>query len=162
MERYRPELWRVLCGDLSFHVVCACPFGNNFLFLTLYSHLISPGGLTETFLCGGVPPNVYEPESVYARTYGVYKESTGPFCCIANSSKKRLQRGTRPTMLNTPKMPPGLSRSSNTCKRTKSSCLLGHSRLREFSSLVSCLECMVSTAVYKMRYSCLTKNRWLG
>ncbi|ODM15078.1 hypothetical protein SI65_09574 [Aspergillus cristatus] len=28
-----------------------------------------PEGLTEAFLCGGVPPNVNNPETVYARTY---------------------------------------------------------------------------------------------
>lgn len=31
----------------------------------------SPQGLTEAFICGGLPPLVNGPDGVYARTYGM-------------------------------------------------------------------------------------------
>jgi len=32
----------------------------------------SPEGLSEAFICGGLPPLVNGPDSVYQRTYGVF------------------------------------------------------------------------------------------
>jgi len=79
MECYRSELWRVLRSDLSFHVVSANlsernTEGDDLFLIFPFSCGVSPDGLTEAFLCGGVPPNVNSPEAVYARTYGVYKK----------------------------------------------------------------------------------------